>query len=175
LSGCCCRRCHAGLLLRAAAAVVPACRNRGSCHCCATHTCVLACLPEFLQLSFRALFTIAANCQLLEVGHMRGREAAAVAARALFYRASGARQCWLGRRAQATLAEPRGCLLPGIPSRLQDVCISEEGLEEPVVDDDCIICLAQVGAACLLVCAAVWHAFALSECSSNLAHAGAPL
>ena len=126
---------------------------------CNKHMC--ACLSGCLQLSFRALFTIAANCPLLEVRRKWGREAVAAVqasttvADLLQEPGSVGLAGWLGRRAVAMLAEPCGCLLPGIPLRLQDVCISEEGLEEPVVDDDCIICLAQVGGWCFKVCCGV--------------------
>lgn len=36
------------------------------------------------------------------------------------------------------------CPCPAVP---QELSISEEGLETPVVDDDCILCLAQARAA----------------------------
>lgn len=139
------------------------------------------------QLGFRALFTIAANCPLLEVGLRRKgghgggasvmRCAAASGSRAgpalpasepcspspatarcwrCLGKGEGASSCWVGFSCRPPLcavpAAPTACrtnslLSPFGPDSqcLQDLCISEESLDAPVVDNDCLVCVAQVG------------------------------
>lgn len=87
----------------------------------------------------RALFAIAGNCPLLEV-HVLGE---------------GAGSCRVGFSRRPPLCAvpvaPTACrtnslLSPFGPDSqcLQDLCISEESLDAPVVDNDCLVCVAQV-------------------------------